>query len=101
MNWLMVTPLAMAAVFVGAMVLAARAHVRWFEAQATTKESRMLVSTTTMIKRLEGMLDTRDLTDWEQSFVRSLVEAQQTGKVTQLTGAQVDKLDQLHGRHFA
>lgn len=100
MTW-MLAPFATAVIFLGAMVLAARAHVRWFEAQTITKESRMLVSTTTMIKRLEGMLDTRDLTDWEKSFVQTLVEAQQTGKVTQLTGAQIDKLDQLHGRHFA
>ncbi len=100
MTW-MLAPFAMAVIFLGAMVLAASAQVRWFEAQANTKESRMLVSTTTMIKRLEGMLDTRDLSDWEKSFVRSLVEAQQAGKVTQLSGAQVDKLDQLHGRHFA
>ncbi|WP_454752193.1 hypothetical protein [Cupriavidus necator] len=60
-----------------------------------------LVSTTTMIKRLEGLLNTRDLTSWEQDFVRKLAELAQAGQVTQLTGAQVDKLDELHGRHFA
>lgn len=60
-----------------------------------------LVSTTTMIKRLEGLLGTRDLSEWEQGFVRKLVESSQAGQVTQLTGAQVDKLDELYGRHFA
>ncbi|AQV94793.1 hypothetical protein BJN34_12970 [Cupriavidus necator] len=61
----------------------------------------MLVSTTIMIKRLEGLLGTRDLSTWEQDFVRKLAELAQAGQVTQLTGAQVDKLDELHGRHFA
>ncbi|WP_349609073.1 hypothetical protein [Cupriavidus sp. DF5525] len=60
-----------------------------------------LVSTTTMIKRLSGLLGTRDLSGWEQDFVRKLAEQAQAGQVTQLTGAQVDKLDELHGRHFA
>ncbi|RWA55304.1 hypothetical protein AU476_07285 [Cupriavidus sp. UYMSc13B] len=59
-----------------------------------------LVSTTTMIKRLESLLGTRDLSEWEQGFVRKLAEQAAAGQVTGLTGAQVDKLDELHGRHF-
>lgn len=60
----------------------------------------MTVSTTIMIRRLEGMLDTKDLTDWEQNFVRSLVKRLDAGEVTQLTEKQIDRLDELHGRHF-
>lgn len=60
-----------------------------------------LVSTTTMIRRLSGMLDTRDLSEWEQQFVRSLVEKLDAGRVTSLTERQVETLERLHGRHFA
>lgn len=60
-----------------------------------------LVSTTTMIQRLQGLLGTRDLTEWEQEFVRKLAAEAEAGRATQLTGAQVDMLDRLHGRHFA
>ena len=60
-----------------------------------------LISTTTMILRLSGMLDTRDLSEWEQQFVRSLAEKLDAGKVTSLTERQVETLERLHGRHFA
>lgn len=60
-----------------------------------------MVSTAQMIKRLEGLLGTKDLTEWEHSFVRSLADRMHAGEVTKLTGDQVDKLDELHGKHFA
>ena len=60
-----------------------------------------MVSTTVMIQRLEGMLGTKDLNDWETSFVRSLAQRMHAGEVTKLSGDQVDKLDELHGRHFS
>ncbi|MBB2918293.1 hypothetical protein [Cupriavidus alkaliphilus] len=53
-----------------------------------------------MINRLRGLLGTTDLTQWEQDFVRKLAEVSDAGEVTKLSGAQVDKLDELHGRHF-
>ncbi len=60
-----------------------------------------MVSTTTMIQRLEGLLGTDDLNTSEQSFVRSLATRMHAGEVTRLSGDQVEKLDELHGRHFA
>jgi len=60
-----------------------------------------MVSTTKMIQRLEGLLGTKDLTEWEQGFVRSLASRMHAGEVTELTGDQVEKLDELHGKHFA
>nr|WP_315596151.1 hypothetical protein [uncultured Cupriavidus sp.] len=60
-----------------------------------------MVSTTKMIQRLEGLLGTKDLTEWEQGFVRSLASRMHAGEVTRLTGDQVEKLDELHGKHFA
>lgn len=59
-----------------------------------------MTSTTTMIRRLSGLLNTRDLTEWEQQFVRSLVEKLDAGRVTSLTERQVETLERLHGRHF-
>ena len=58
------------------------------------------VSTTEMIKRLAGMLDTDDLTTWEQDFVRKLQHRMEAGEVTKLTDSQVEKLDELHSKHF-
>lgn len=60
-----------------------------------------MVSTTAMIRRLQGLLDTGGLTEGEQEFVRKLAVIAQSGEVTKLTGDQVDSLDELHGRHFA
>ena len=60
-----------------------------------------MTSTTTMLRRLAGLLDTRDLSEWEQQFVRSLVEKVEAGKVTSLSERQVETLERLHGRHFA
>lgn len=58
-------------------------------------------STTQMIRRLEGMLGTKDLSDWESGFVESLVAKLDAGEVTSLTERQVETLDRLHGKHFA
>ena len=60
-----------------------------------------MVSTTKMIQRLEGLMGTKDLTEWEQGFVRSLASRMHAGEVTKLTGDQVEKLDELHRKHFA
>lgn len=60
-----------------------------------------ILSTTTMIKKLSGMLGTDDLNAWEQEFVTSLQRRMEAGEVTKLTDKQVERLDQLHSKHFA
>jgi NADPH-dependent curcumin reductase CurA len=60
-----------------------------------------MVSTTTMIQRLEGMLDTSDLNAWEQDFVTRLSELLASGQVLKLSDKQVEALDKLHAKHFA
>lgn len=60
-----------------------------------------MVSTTQMICKLESLLGTADLNAWEQSFVRSLATRMHADQVTKLSGEQVEKLDELHGRHFS
>ncbi|MBB5443644.1 MULTISPECIES: hypothetical protein [unclassified Paraburkholderia] len=59
------------------------------------------VSTTEMIQRLSGLLGTDDLTEWEQGFVRQLDAIRSTGHVTSLSDKQVERLDELHAKHFA
>lgn len=58
-------------------------------------------STTEMIQRLAGLLGTNDLTEWEQGFVRQLDAIRSAGRITSLTDKQVDRLDELHAKHFA
>lgn len=64
-----------------------------------------MISIATMITRLEGMLGTDDLTDWEQRFVRSVSERtaaqRRRGLPLELSDNQLEKLDELHRRHFA
>ena len=60
-----------------------------------------MVSTAVMIQRLEGCLGTNDLSDWEEKFVRNLVEKLNAGEVTRLSAKQVDTLERLHDKHFA
>ncbi|MGF6806251.1 hypothetical protein OKW30_001377 [Paraburkholderia sp. Clong3] len=59
------------------------------------------VSTTEMIQRLSGLLGTDDLNGWEQTFVTNLQRFVSAGKVTELTDKQVERLDELHAKHFA
>ena len=58
-------------------------------------------STTQMIRKLEGMIGSKDLSDWESGFVESLVAKLDAGKVTSLTERQLEVLERLHGKHFA
>lgn len=58
------------------------------------------LSTAQMIERLTGLLGTNDLNAWEQDFVSSLQRHAAAGKVTNLTDKQVERLDELHAKHF-
>ncbi len=63
---------------------------------------RPTTSIATMIQRLDGMLGTNDLSDWEAGFVESVVEKTGGGRnTTGLTSAQVDKITSLFDKHFA
>ena len=58
-------------------------------------------STKVMIDRLEGLLDTDDLSQWEQEFVRKMAEVIEEGQLIRISGKQVAALEQLHNKHFA
>lgn len=58
-----------------------------------------IVSTQGMLKRLEGLLDTGDLSDWERGFVRSL--RQQLLHKRELSEKQHARLTEIFTKHFA
>lgn len=61
-----------------------------------------MTSLNTMVKRVAGLLDTKDLTDWENRFVASIYEQTKSGNnTTSLTEAQIDVLENLHDKHFS
>lgn len=56
----------------------------------------------TMVKRVAGLADTKDVTDWENKFVKSVVAQTFNGdNTTSLTEGQIDVLERLHDRHFS
>lgn len=55
----------------------------------------------TMVKRLAGLVDTSDVTEWENQFLKSVLAKTQQGDDTRcLTGKQLDVIEQLHDKHF-
>jgi hypothetical protein len=61
------------------------------------------VSVGAMIEQLDGLRDTRDLSDWEEGFVTSILHRYlQAGRRTSsLSAMQVEKIEQIWQRHFA
>ena len=62
-----------------------------------------LVSLGTKIEQLDGLRDTKDLSEWEQSFVTSILERYLlAGRDTRmLTSKQVDAIEKIWSKHFA
>lgn len=61
-----------------------------------------MASINTMVKKVAGMVDTKDLTEWENRFVKNIVAQTNSGNNTSsLTENQVDVLERIHDRHFA
>jgi hypothetical protein len=58
-------------------------------------------STRVMVDKLEGLLGTDDLNEWEQRFVRDMVTRRDENRLTSLSERQVTSLQNLHGKHFA
>lgn len=61
-----------------------------------------MASLNTMVQRVGGMVDTKDLTEWENRFVKNIVA--QTGNghnTTSLSENQVDVLERIYDKHFA
>ena len=53
------------------------------------------------LARIEGLTDTPDLSEWENEFVKGLIERLPSkGSVGHLTERQVSIIDQIHRKHF-
>jgi hypothetical protein len=61
------------------------------------------VSIGTMIEKLDGLRDTKDLSPWENEFVTSVLNRYLVAKkdTRHLTENQVRVIERLHNKHFA
>jgi hypothetical protein len=61
-----------------------------------------MASLNTMVKRCAGLVDTKDVTDWENRFIKRVVEQTKSGDNTStLTENQVGSLEEIHDKHFS
>lgn len=62
-----------------------------------------LVSLGTKIEQLDGLRDTKDLSEWENGFVTSILERYLVaGRDTRmLSSRQVDVIERIWGKHFS
>lgn len=58
-------------------------------------------STRVMVDKLEGLLGTEDLNEWEHKFVTDMVARRDENRLTGLSERQVRSLQNLHDKHFA
>ena len=55
-----------------------------------------------MLELLHGMLGTKDLTTWQQNFVRTCYDAVQHNKdTTRLSSKQVEIISEIFDKHYA
>lgn len=62
-----------------------------------------MVSLGTKIEQLDGLRDTKDLSEWENGFVTSILERYLiAGRYTRmLSSRQVDVIERIWGKHFS
>ncbi len=54
-----------------------------------------------MIQQCAGLIDTPDVTDWENQFLQDMVEKTDEGsRTSHLSPRQVDCLDRIYRKHF-
>ena len=56
-----------------------------------------------MIEQIDGLRGTKDLSEWEQSFVTSIVNKYHAANrsTTGFSGKQVEIVERIWGKHFA
>jgi hypothetical protein len=60
------------------------------------------VSIGTMLRQLAGMADTKDLSDWENGFLKNVLARTGDGARTSvLTEKQVERVEELWKKHFS
>lgn len=88
------------AALLAAMARGAHQTHRWMQRIAEGEFPMGIVSTATMVDRLVGLIDTRQLRMDELSFVRDLKEKVKHSRIVDLSADEVEKLDEIHGRLF-
>lgn len=54
------------------------------------------------IERISGLVGTKDISEWEETFLRSILErTHQVKDTSMLTEKQIDIIDRIHDKHFA
>jgi hypothetical protein len=56
-------------------------------------------SVSQMVNQCEGLIDTTDVTDWENEFLTSVLEQHKAGKT--LSPKQAEIVERIYGKHFA
>lgn len=60
-----------------------------------------MASTNTMLTKCAGLVDTKDVTAWENSFLKSVLERTANGtRPDLLSEKQIEVLERIHGKHF-
>lgn len=55
-----------------------------------------------MVKQIEGLHDTADVTPWENGFIESIVtKTRQGAHTTSLTEKQIEAVERIWKKHFA
>lgn len=55
-----------------------------------------------MVRRCEGLINTKHVTEWESTFLQSISRQSQGGKDTsRLSEKQLEVLERIHEKHFA
>lgn len=61
-----------------------------------------MASTNAMIKKCAGLVDTRDVTPWENQFLQSVIERSENGdRPDLLSERQLESLARIYNKHFA
>jgi dynactin complex subunit len=61
-----------------------------------------MTSLGTMVRRLDGLRGTKDISDWEHQFIESIVDQTQGGALTVLlSDKQAEIVERIFQKHFA
>ncbi len=61
-----------------------------------------MASLTAMVKQLSGLVDTKDVSDWENDFLQSIMRSTRDGdNTTVLTEKQIDVVERIFKKHFS
>ena len=60
-----------------------------------------MVAINTMVKKTAGLIDTKDVNEWENAFLKSIQEKTKNGDDTSgLSEKQIEVLEGLHNKHY-